>query len=139
MVSYHTVPYTLVAQACIFIINCPRNFRGGGPQPTTTLKFNSFTCPLRSLFQMCTLCILVGLTRAASVCHLPASSCPHFLYSKSISFVTPASSSSPRPLDRPTLFRPSMIPGPGTKCAFVMSDQSANGAGKPWHVCHMKR
>ena len=32
---------------------------------------------------------------------------------------------SPRPFGRPTDFKPSMMPGPGTRWALVMCDQSA--------------
>ena len=36
-----------------------------------------------------------------------------------------ASSSNPLPRGLPTAVRPAMMPGPGTACAFVRSDQSA--------------
>mmetsp|Transcript_79137 Transcript_79137/g.191756 ORF Transcript_79137/g.191756 Transcript_79137/m.191756 type:complete len:225 (+) Transcript_79137:165-839(+) len=36
-----------------------------------------------------------------------------------------ARSNNPRPFGSPTCFKPSMMPAPGTMCAFVMCDQSA--------------
>ena len=38
---------------------------------------------------------------------------------------SPASSKQPLPRGSPTLLSPSMIPGPGTRWALVMSDQDA--------------
>mmetsp|Transcript_5376 Transcript_5376/g.9321 ORF Transcript_5376/g.9321 Transcript_5376/m.9321 type:complete len:345 (-) Transcript_5376:203-1237(-) len=39
----------------------------------------------------------------------------------------------PRPRGRPTCLRPSMMPGPGMMCAFVMCDHDAMRNGPPWY------